>query len=85
MQSREAINARLRALGRQKPTMERRAEVEALLGHKWEGVQTVAAHVLGEGEAPGQSRRFVVGCRCCSSVRTRGPLGVWRRRRSQSA
>ena len=48
MQSLEAINARLRALGRQKPTMERRTEVEALLGHKWEGVQTVAAHVLGE-------------------------------------
>jgi hypothetical protein len=48
MQSPEVINARLRALGRQKPTMERRAEVEALLGHKWEGVQTVAAHVLGE-------------------------------------
>jgi hypothetical protein len=47
-QSPEAINARLRALGRQKPTTERRAEVEALLEHKWEGVQTVAARVLGE-------------------------------------
>jgi hypothetical protein len=48
MQSPDAVNARLRALGLQEPTTERRAEVEVLLGHKWEGVQTVAARMLGE-------------------------------------
>lgn len=49
MQNPEAINARLRALALGKPTAERRAhaEVEVFLGHKWEGVQTVAARVLG--------------------------------------
>jgi hypothetical protein len=43
----ENINARLRALAALKPTTERRAEVEAMLDNKWEGVQTVAAQVLG--------------------------------------
>ena len=45
-QTPEALNAELRDLAALKPTPERRARVEALLGNKWEGVQTVAAQVL---------------------------------------
>jgi len=43
----QRITARLRDLERSKPTEKRRAEVEALLSNKWEGVQVAAAHVLG--------------------------------------
>lgn len=45
-QTPEALNAELCELAALKPTPDRRARVEALLGHKWEGVQTVAAQVL---------------------------------------
>ena len=45
--SAENIDERLRALAALKPTAERRAEVGAMLDNKREGVQTVAAQVLG--------------------------------------
>lgn len=44
----QRVEARLRYLRRGKPTAKRRAEVEALLQSKWEGIQVSAAHVLGE-------------------------------------
>jgi hypothetical protein len=44
----QSVTARLRDLKRGKPTMKRRAEVEALLHSKWEGVQFSAVHVLAE-------------------------------------
>ena len=37
---------------RERPSADRRAEVEALLEHKWEGVQTVAGRVLGTWGGP---------------------------------
>ena len=43
----QAYAAHLRALGEQPPTAERRAEVIAALAHKREGIQSVAAQVLG--------------------------------------
>jgi hypothetical protein len=46
------LNAELRDLAALKATPERRARVEALLNHKWEGVQTVAARVLATWGGP---------------------------------
>ena len=43
----QQLSAHLRDLGRDRPTARRRAEVEALLDNKWEGIQVQAAHVLG--------------------------------------
>jgi hypothetical protein len=46
------IRQRLATLRTLKPTPARRAEVEALLESKWEGVQVSAAQVLGEWDGP---------------------------------
>ena len=54
--------ARLRDLARSKPTAKRRAEVEALLQSKWEGVQVSAANVLavwGGHESVSALRRWL--------------------------
>jgi hypothetical protein len=48
----QRIKAHLADLGRSKPTAKRRAEVEALLQSKWQGVQVSAAHVLATWGGP---------------------------------
>ena len=42
------VVAHLRALGQRGASVERRSEIEAALAHKFEGVQSVAAQVLGQ-------------------------------------
>lgn len=56
---------RLRQLGARRPTPEARAEVVAALSNKWEGIQSVAAGVLGrwgDRESVEQLRQFLVRC-----------------------
>jgi len=48
----QRATARLRDLGRSRPTAKRRVEVEGLLDSKWEGVQVSAARVLGAWGGP---------------------------------
>ena len=48
----QRIKAHLRDLARNKPTAKRRAEVEALLQNKWQGVQVSAARVLAAWGGP---------------------------------
>jgi hypothetical protein len=48
----QRITVHLHDLARNKPTPKQRAEVEALLQHKWEGVQVSAAQVLATWGGP---------------------------------
>jgi HEAT repeat protein len=48
----QELRQRLATLRTLKPTNARRAEAEALLESKWEGVQVSAAQVLGEWDGP---------------------------------
>jgi HEAT repeat protein len=48
----QELQKRLATLRTLNPTSARRAEVEALLENKWEGVQVSAAQVLGEWDGP---------------------------------
>jgi hypothetical protein len=59
------ITYRLRRIGQKRPSPEARAEVAAALSNKWEGVQAVAAQVLGgwgDRESVELLRRFLVRC-----------------------
>jgi hypothetical protein len=52
MDEMQRLGERMRNLARGKPTPGRRAEVEACLEHKWEGIQVQAARVLGAWGGP---------------------------------
>jgi HEAT repeat protein len=59
------VTNRLRQLGAKRPTPESWAEVAAALSNKWEGVQAVAAQVLGrwgDRESVEQLRGFLARC-----------------------
>ncbi len=59
------VTARLRQIGATRPTPEARAEVAAALSSKWEGVQAVAANILGawgDRESVEYLRQFLVRC-----------------------
>lgn len=58
------VTSRLRQLEAKRPLPEYRAEVAAALSSKWEGVQAVAAEVLGrwgDRESVESLRRFLLG------------------------